>query len=395
MGLSWGTHLFDLVRLRLWVNLVRLYFPTDVLDDENFRIFFEEHWKALLHYRGVRFDFRIVPGLSPDAFVRYQKLPYGDRTIRNIVSSYIVHQATAYPHLSSPLLPDLVRPVYLGRLREMYAPAVQKAVKQVLAGLTRRPEVTRAQARAEAKKLEPEVTRQAWDAYAEAVTGFRFHVPYSGHPSPLGLFGVLGLAESPADRESFDAFLKEGGAGNAGPWWGRGKRYASKARTSLPVLFSRYLNSRLYAWRQRICPPEARTVSVESLDRPAYGDEEGPTLGETLSKREPVSGAGGWPDDTGAISSEEPAVVGPDGTAYLTIEQVARQQRASLSQLRHLEQKGLYMPVARQGPSRCLPAAGEGVPPLPGHSRGAGADCPRPGADGDALFRFVGPGGNA
>lgn len=301
-------------------TLTRSYLPTRHLDDASFRRVFEKCWPELMQFRGVKFDFRVVPTLSPQDFVRYQKLPRGDKDIRAMISSYIVHQATAYPHLLEPVVPDLIRRVYRERIREMYTLLVQKVVKRVLAGLG----VTRA----EAKRLKAGVTRQAWEAYDEAVREFRFHVPYSGRPSPWGLLGILGLAESEQERESFDAFLRSEmaiqlGLANSGE--------DLRSTDFTPIVFAHYLNERLASWWRRAYPPTPREAPTESLDRPAYRDSEGPALGET------IAGASGWQADANVIVREEPAVVGPDGTPYLTIEQVSRQQGVTFKQLRYLE----------------------------------------------------------
>lgn len=362
IGLDWGSHLMELIRQLMWMHLLGGYKPTKHLDDAAFRLMFEQRWPELLQFRGPKFDFRVVPTFSPEDFVRYQKLPHGDKDIRAMISSYIVHQATAYPHLLEPVVPDLIRGVYRARMREMYTPLVRKVVARILAGL--------GGTRGEAKRIKADVTQQAWDAYDEAVKKFVFHVPYAGGKPRWGLLGILGLAESARERESFDAFLRTGAAeqlGLAGP----GEQVQSTDFT--PIVFAHFLNERLETWWRKAYPPVPREAPLESLDRPAYGGTEGPSLGETLTHEEPVTdeepvtngktvtGASGWQVDSSAIPHEKPALISSDGISYLTIKQVMRQQGASMMQVRYLETAGLYMPKRAGEVSGACPRFGKKI----------------------------------
>lgn len=126
IGLDWQDFLLEVVRLGLWGALVRSYLPLEHLqDDARFRSHFEQEWRRLLDYRGLLFNFRVVPLLSPQALACYQALPHGDGSVRNMIASYVVHQATAYPHLPNDLWPDLHAVLYKQQLRRLFTPLVQ------------------------------------------------------------------------------------------------------------------------------------------------------------------------------------------------------------------------------------------------------------------------------
>jgi hypothetical protein len=190
-----------------------------IRSDDEFRRVFEREWNVLLRYRGVKFDFRVVPKLSPDALVRYQKLRGGNKTIRRIISTYVVHQATVYPHLPCPAHPSLVigSGPCTGRGSKRCTPVGGQGGRQVLVSLAtddNEAKRLRSSSSAEAERLRADVTAQVWQVYDKAVQEFRFHVPYSGTPSPWEPFGILGLAESQDERDSFDAYLEQiGGSG--------------------------------------------------------------------------------------------------------------------------------------------------------------------------------------
>jgi hypothetical protein len=92
-------HLLDTTRTFLHGLLQLRYLELDALDDKSFRETFEREWQRLLEFRGLFFDFRVIPKLSWDDFVRYQELPRGDASIRQALSCYVTHQALVYPHL--------------------------------------------------------------------------------------------------------------------------------------------------------------------------------------------------------------------------------------------------------------------------------------------------------
>jgi hypothetical protein len=204
LGLDWHDVVLEVMRLSLWAALVRTYVPLeDILDDAQFRRQFEMEWRRLLDYRGMLFNFRVVPALSAKAVARYHALHYGDVPIRNMIVSYIVHQATAYPHLPADFWPDMHSALYTEQLPHLFTPLVEAEARQaLLQSLGSLEGVTTA----DKERLEAVVTERAWEAFREAVDKFRFHFPYKGKPSPLGKKGILGLAESPDERRRFDAF---------------------------------------------------------------------------------------------------------------------------------------------------------------------------------------------
>jgi hypothetical protein len=374
-----------MIRLSLWGKLVHGHMPIErVQDDALFRTAFEAERQRLLPFRGFGFDFRVVPLLSPHALVRYQRLPRGDGVIRNMISSYIAHQATAYPHLRNFIWPDINQTLYKRRLREMFTPLVQATARKILDDM----EGTRA----DKKRLKADVTRHVWSAYEAAVARFRFHYPYSGAAqTPWGTAGFLGLAESEDERRRFDVFLREeGGAEKMGPLLGQ-EDQDLESTDFTHVLFTRYLEQHLKAWRLETYPPAWRQARTEpamaSLDAPAYGqgtqDSSSGTgsagtvtlLGETIAAGmdgfdDPEEGDGdrgglgasALDTSTTALLVETPDAVGPDNTGYFLIEKMARRMGATTHRLRHMEKAGIYVPLR----AKDVPGL---TPPLPPETR--------------------------
>ncbi len=369
IGLDWQDFLLEIVRLGLWAALVRSYLPLEHLeDDARFRSQFEQEWRRLLDYRGLLFNFRVVPLLSPQALARYQALPRGDGSLRNMIASYVVHQATAYPHLPNDLWPDLHAVLYKRQLRRLFTPLVQSQARLALQSL--------GGAVADKKRLKADVTGHMWRAYDEAVDRFRFDFPYKGKPSPLGKQGILGLAESEDERQRFDAFLEQQGV-------------PLESTDLTHVLFTRYLERRLTAWRLSAYPPPSRESRAEplmtSLDAPPPQHEEGRTLGDTLGDTlssgldqdyqddedasddlsSPLlpSTSSSWVRTNSAVLQEPPDAVGPSGEKYYLIEKTARRLGAGVSQLRHIERNGGYTSL------RARDVPGPLEPPLPPATR--------------------------
>lgn len=202
------------------------------------------------------------------------------------------------------------------------------------------------------------MTGHVWQAYDEAVDRFRFDFPYKGKPSPLGKQGILGLAESEEERQRFDAFLEQQGV-------------CLESTDLTHVLFTRYLERRLTAWRLSTYPSPYRESRAEpllaSLDAPAYGafaaagddPQEGPTLGDTLSADQSADQAGS------VLLQEPPDAVGPSGEKYYLIEKTARRVGASVGQLRHMDRNegGGYTAL------RARDVPGPLEPPLPPATR--------------------------
>jgi hypothetical protein len=99
IGGDWHRYMIDMTRVHLWSLLELKFLDLSDLDDKAFRRKFEEEWEILSGFRGWNFDFRVIPKLSWDDFVRYQRLPYGKAIIRSTLSCYMAHQAFVYPHL--------------------------------------------------------------------------------------------------------------------------------------------------------------------------------------------------------------------------------------------------------------------------------------------------------
>jgi hypothetical protein len=225
------------------------------------------------------------------------------------------------------------------------------------------------------------VTKHVWSAYEEAVERFQFHYPYSrADQTPWGTGGFLGLAESPDERRRFDVFLREeGGAQKMSLLLGQ-EDQDLESTDFTHVLFTRYLEQHLKAWRLETYGPSgpatgqdpARTdpaARALSLEQPLPGtsssqQDDGFTLEDTLAQDLNELGSS-WTmasDDGGAKSEEAPEAVGPDGVAYRLIHQTARRLGATVKQLRHIEKAGGYTPLR----AKDVPGL---IPPRPPQTR--------------------------
>ncbi len=394
-GVDWGIHICEVVKITVWVSLYSRYLDTDALDDHAFRALFEAEWARLMPYRGLRYNFRVVPRLSLNAFVRYQELRRGNSVIRQIISSYLAHEGKHHPHFIEHWAPLFGEVAFARRLRRIYEPLIRLTARHALDNIEA--------SGADRERLLPDMLEQVRDAFDKAWEAFEFHVAYRGQPSPWGRRGILGLAEDPGFRETFDNYLQNEGAeelglvplsnGAAGEGAsvdaGTGDGPVLVSTDLTPVLFSVFLRRRLIGWLQSTYPrarQQARTQNLEhSLEalgtkvshpgRSRLGDHHSDAhhsgdhhpddrSPEDDSPAEATTDASGWNMGDNAIVPEVPAVFAPDGTRYWTVEQAARRCGATVRQLRYADRRG-RLKALRAGQVSGAAYVQGGVPPNP------------------------------
>jgi hypothetical protein len=335
-GADWMRHLLDTTRTCLYGLLQLRYLQLDAVDDKSFREIFEREWRQLQEFRGLFFDFRVIPKLSWDDFVRYQELPRGDASIRQALSCYVTHQALVYPHLLKlKVIPDraddgarlFTEVAFLRRLRAMYAPLIHRTVAQAARNMgleahhTQEREAIRAQA------------QEAFDVFVQE---FDFYWRPDGQASPLQQSGVLGLNEDEAMRRELDFLLQQRGL-------------KMRTRDMAVYAFAHYIQQKMRRWVQShypADPPAEPTVGLDSVSLRSRGKFSGPPgLGESKESGEPEESEENeplWPLDAEAYLEEEPDVVGPDGQPYMLIRQAARRYGLAEHQLRRMDEVGSF-----------------------------------------------------
>jgi hypothetical protein len=243
----WTEHLVAVVRGWAWLYLQIGYLDTQALDDEAFRVLFEREWGRLQPFRGSCYDFRVIPRLSHDDFVRYQQLPRGNREIRRALSTYLAHQAKESPHLFKPWFPLAVDLAFGRRLRQMYAPLVEAVTREALQNL--------GATGTDRARLQTDLRAELWQVYDRSWTGFQFYWNYPSKERPFGDRGFVGFAESPRARELFDQLMAA---------LGRPER----SRDLSEIAFAHYINQRLRGWVARRYPPDPRPITTLSLEEP-------------------------------------------------------------------------------------------------------------------------------
>jgi len=360
-GNDWRRHLLDTTRTFLYGLLHLGYLELDALNDSRFRETFEREWQLLQDFRGLFFDFRVIPKVSWSHFVRYQQLPCGDARIRQVLSCYVTHQTLVYPHLlklkklpgredrGAGLFTDIA---LVSRLRAMYAPLIHHTVARA--------------ARNMGLKAHQDQEREAIRAHTEEafngfVRGFDFYWSPQDQARLLGQQGILGLTEDEAMRREVDHLLQQRGV---------------KVRTqSMAVYaFAHYIQQKMRLWVRSHYPadaPPAPTVSLHS-DGPAGAAHRGQAEPEEDAPEEPL-----WPLDAEAYLEEEPDIIGPDGQPYMLIRQAARRYGLSEHQLRRMDEADSF-PSLRVGkvldamaPTFSLPADTRLYPITPEADRAA------------------------
>lgn len=322
LGGDWVRYMVDNIRAGLWGLLQLKYLNLDHLHDKEFRHTFEQEWEKLLPFRGQRFDFCVIPRLGWNDFVRYQRLPQGDATIRSILSGYMAHQAMVYPHLLKVVSPLFAEVVFVQRLRVMYEPLlltmVQRAAKHL--GLARHQIQEREDIR---EGLQQEFDRSFQE--------FEFYWRPKNQGRPFGTQGILGLTEDTALREQIDAVLEQKGT-------------SLRTQDMAVYAFAHYINVRLRHWIDKSYPADLQQPHTVSLNdcHPQKGEDVGRERLETIEESEP------WPLNAGAYVGEEPDLQGPDGQPYMMIRQAARRYSLSEDQLRRMDKAG-SLPAQRAG----------------------------------------------
>ncbi len=212
-GYAFIQHISEIVKYHVWTVMVGKYLPFEHLSNNEFRQMFEHEWRNLMEYSGPLYDFWVVPRVSLDALVRYQKIDKGDQVIRNEVSSFLAHEAKAYPHLMKPVVPGFAERAFGLRMREIYRPLVDSTARKAIR--TADGEVT--------QEYREAIHSMAWQAYDQAWNDFEFH--YHKKKRPTGRLGFLGLAEDPQERAIMDSLLEQLGT-------------SLRSKDLTPILFS-------------------------------------------------------------------------------------------------------------------------------------------------------------
>jgi hypothetical protein len=344
--ITWHDHLMRVTKLGTWHSLVNKFFPTDEMDDGAFRVFFEKEWTILVECaRDLEYGFRVIPGLSYAAMLRYQNFPQGNPEIRQMVSSYLAHQGKDRKNLVSHF-PPIRRKAIDERLKLLYKPLLKKTARRAMRFLMAAElDGSRQESHSQEirRQLFDTILQNVEDEYDQAWEKFIFFVPYSGTTSPLGENGILGLAESPAERNQFDRFLKAGGAELLGLATGEG-RSPVRAIDLTPILFSRYLKQHLKYWILKNYPPPKRRFTEASVP-----DDE-------------LFQANDSSDCPPFLIDEPPAVVGQDGRQFRTIEQAERRYGITARQLRYLDKIGRLVPLRADAVPGVVFVGGGAVP---------------------------------
>ena len=364
-GGDWHRHLVDITRFQLWGLLGLQYLKLNDLDDKAFRQTFEQEWEALQPYRGLLFDFRVVPRLSWEHFVRYQQLPRGDATIRRVLSCYVTHQTLAYPHLlkmakdvvpalaalssatsqESPLPspepePEPEEGLRLGnvrnnlftevmiarRLRPMYRPLIDRTVKRAAQNLEL--EVHQSEER-------EAIRAQVEEAFASYVREFDFYWRPGNQPGAFGHTGILGLTENQKLRREIDIALKR-------------REISLRSQDIAVYTFAHYIEKKMQSWVRSHYPADPHTESSVRLasEGAVQGRGEAHFDGDDAAVEEASDSL--WPLDENTYYEEEPELIGPGGTPYMLIQQAARRYGLSVDQLRHMDNIG-SLPALRVG----------------------------------------------
>jgi DNA-binding transcriptional MerR regulator len=331
-GSDFARHIVDITRHTVWVDLRIAYLDTSSMGDDEFRKLFEREWGRLVPYRDVLYDFRVIPRLPLDAFVRYNRLPRGDRKIRRIVSNYLVHQAKEYPHIFKPWIDftAFCNRVFFSRLQEIYELLVRKAARRAVSG-------QRTADRHLPEAVLQDMLTEAERKFREDLAGFEFHFDYPGRKRPLGSYGLLGFAENPEARRLFDEMM-------------RTLRMPYTSNDLAEIGFAHCIERRLTWWVAQMSPAEPYHPECLSLDAGVSMEDDDTTLGDV------VAGSCGWQVNPDSAIEEEPSVAGPDGIGYLAIEQAARRCRVSVDQLRYIDRIATYKPLrAKEVFGKCCP----------------------------------------
>lgn len=316
-GADWVRHLLDVTILRMWQQLVRRQLDTRHLDDPQFRVLFEREWEDLLRYQGNLYDFRVVPKLSYSDFVRYQGLPKGKPEIRAAISVYMTHQARAYPHFLKAWFGEVVEQQLGRRLRTMYTPLVEAVVDEALRNLHARGEAV--------TRMRADLLAEVWEEYDRNWQRFRFYWVHLRKRRPFGYYGLVDFIGNRRAQERFDQLMA-----------GLGLEYRS--HDVMEVGFALYLDRQLRRWSRKRYPPDPIPAPEQSLDEFIQeGDEE--------RRGDQVADRGGWNADPEIYPREPPAIIGPDGTPYLNIQQAARRYGTTVHRLRRLDGRGTYRAV--------------------------------------------------
>jgi hypothetical protein len=312
LGGDWYRYVTDNTRYFLRSLLKLKYLQLDTLSDSEFRQVFETQWQQLLAFRGKYFDFRVIPKLSWNDFVRYQQLPRGDVTIRRTLSSYVTHQALIYPHWIKTEATNFTELAFGRRLRAMYFPLINKTVTIAVRNLEIQ---SHQQTEREEIRLQVE---QAFDGFFQE---FDFYWRPEGKESPFGQRGILGVTEDEALREQVDGLFEK-----------EGLRF--RTQDMAVYAFAHYIEQRMRRWVKSHYPASEPGIAAKSLDDVC--EAQGEPLVDTLSHQ------GIWPLDAEAYLEEEPDVVSDQGEAYMLIRQAGRRYGLSEHQLRRMDESGSF-----------------------------------------------------
>ena len=333
-GADWQRHLLDVTRHHIWYHLRGGYLDTSCLDDGEFRALFEREWAELLKYQGDLYDFRVIPKLSFDDLVRYQKLPKGNAKIRVAISTYMSHQAKAYPFFAKAWVENVVELTLGRRIRLMYAALVESVADEAIKNLGARGPRT--------VEMRAAIIKQAWEIYDRSWQDFQFYWKDPRKRRPFGYHGTLAMASDPRAQKLFRQWVAENGLDY-------------RDYDVLEIGFAIFIRQRLRRWVRATYPRDRSTLPTLSLDAPLF-DEDDETLGDTLA------GESGWDFDDTASLAEEPLCSAADGTRYFTIQQAVRRYRTTERRLRRLDEIGSYRAL-RAGKVKGL------TPPMPRNTR--------------------------